>query len=82
MALATALHSIVPEIVEPEVRGKMEAELVRIAKGEKHPEEVVEYIKKNFLAYYDKLVSNSNVLAEKLVEALKRVYWSGELKKS
>lgn len=81
-ALATALHSIVPEIVEPEVRGKMEAELVRIAKGEKHPEEVVEYIKKNFLAYYDKLVSNSNVLAEKLVEALKRVYWSGELKKS
>ncbi len=81
LALATTLHSIVPEIVEPEVRGKMEAELVRIAKGEKQPEEVVEFIKDNFLKYYDKLVSNSHVLAEKLVEALRQVYWSKESKK-
>lgn len=81
LALAATLHSIVPEIVEPEVRGKMEAELVRIAKGEKQLEEVVEFIKDNFLRYYDKLVSNSHILAEKLVEALRQVYWSKESKK-
>ncbi|RLE66244.1 MAG: type IA DNA topoisomerase [Thermoprotei archaeon] len=81
LVLAATLHSIVPEIVEPEVRGKMEAELVRIAKGEKELEEVVDFIKSNFLKYYDKLVSNSHVLAEKLIEALQQVYWNKEPKK-
>jgi len=81
LALATTLHSIVPEIVEPEVRGKIEAELAHIAQGRKRAEEVVEYVKKNFLAYYDKLIAKSSLLSDKLIEALKHVY-SGETKKS
>ncbi len=75
--LAVALHSTVPELVVPEVRGRMEAELVKIASGEKRPEEVVEEIKKEFLGYYDRLREREEELAERLIEALKAVYGEG-----
>ncbi len=72
--LAVALYESVPELVVPEVRGRMEAELVKIATGEKRPEEVVDSIKKEFLKYYDKLVEREDDLAEKLIDALVEVY--------
>ncbi len=76
--LAVALHDTVPALVVPEVRGRMEAELVKIATGEKKPEEVVEEIKNEFLKYYDELKKREDELAETLIAALREVY-SGEV---
>lgn len=73
-ALAVTLHEHVPEIVLPEVRGKMEKELKRIAEGEREPGEVVSEVKEKFLEYFDRLMANEKVLAERLIEALKEVY--------
>ncbi len=75
--LAVALHSIVPEIVRPEVRGAMERKLQEVALGRRSAEEVVSEVKSEFLRYYDKLMSRSEELAEALISALERVYGGG-----
>jgi len=72
--LAVILHETVPEIVLPEVRGKMEKKLVLIARGEREPGEVVGEIKEEFLEYYDRLLENRDKIAEKIVKAINNVY--------
>jgi len=73
-ALAVTLFETVPEIVLPEVRGKMERELSLIARGEREPREVVSEVKERFLEYFDRLMSREEVLASRLTEALRQVY--------
>ncbi len=73
-ALATSLYEVVPEVVIPEVRGKMERELTKIAEGISNPEDVVVSIKEEFLEYFDKLMEKKNIISRKLVSALKEVY--------
>lgn len=73
-ALATSLYDVVPEVVVPEVRGRMERELAKIAKGLSDPEDVVMSIKEEFLGYFDKLTKRKSVISKKLIEALREVY--------
>jgi len=72
--LATSLYETVPEIVEPEVRGRMERKLQKIAEGIVQPEDVIKEIKDEFLTYYDRLMSKEEELANKLIKALESVY--------
>ncbi|RLE93711.1 MAG: type IA DNA topoisomerase [Thermoprotei archaeon] len=80
--IAVALHSIVPELVSPEVRGSIEKELSLIASGIKRSEEVVESVKKRFLEYFDRLIAAEEKFAREVAESLKnmRDYW-GDLTK-
>lgn len=72
--LAVSLYETVPELVVPEVRGRMEKELVKIVEGFKQPQEVVKEIKEEFLEYYDRLLSKEDKIAEKLITALEEIY--------
>ncbi|RLE60932.1 MAG: type IA DNA topoisomerase [Thermoprotei archaeon] len=72
--LAVSLFETVPELVVPEVRGRMEKELVKIVDEFKQPQEVVKEIKEEFLEYYDRLLSREEKLAEKLITALEEIY--------
>ncbi|ABL78286.1 DNA topoisomerase [Thermofilum pendens] len=72
--LALALYETVPELVLPEVRGKMEASLSKIATGERTPEEVVNEMRSEFLEYYDRLVERIDYVSKKIVEGLKMVF--------
>ena len=72
--LAVILYETVPEILLPEVRGKMEKRLALIAQGEREPDEVVREIKEEFLEYYDRLLENRDKIEEKIVEAINNVY--------
>lgn len=80
--IAIALHSIVPELVSPEVRGSIEKELSLIASGIKRSEEVVESVKKRFLEYFDRLIAAEEKFAREVAESLKNMkdYW-GDLTK-
>jgi len=80
--IAIALHSIVPELVSPEVRGSIEKELSLIASGIKRSEEVVESVKKKFLEYFDRLIAAEEKFAREVAESLKNMkdYW-GDLTK-
>ncbi len=72
--LAISLYETVPEIVQPEVRGKMEKKLQQIAEGLIDPRDVVSQIKHEFLEYYDRLKEKENELSKKLIKALVTVY--------
>ena len=73
-AVALGLLEVVPEIVSPEVRGRMERELQKVAEGLRHPDEVIKDMKSEFLQYYDRLVERGEKLAEKLSEAVSSVF--------
>ena len=77
-ALLLSLLETVPQLVMPEVRGRMEAALAAIARGEEEPEDVVREVLEEFLGYYDQLKSKLPVLSQRLREALAEVYKSGE----
>jgi len=64
----------VPEMVLPEVRGRMEKELQKIAEGLKDPMDVVKEIKNEFLNYYEELMREQEQLSKLLSEAVKNVY--------
>ena len=72
--LALSLYQNVPEIVVPEVRGKMEKELQKIADGLREPREVIEEIKGEFIEYYDRLLQREEELANNLINALREIY--------
>ena len=72
--LATSLHGIVPEIVVPEVRGRIERELASIAEGARRGGEVFRRVREEFLRYYDKLMAGRELLSERLLSALREVY--------
>jgi DNA topoisomerase-1 len=80
--LAVSLYETVPELVLPEIRGKMESKLVKIANGEVSPEELVQEMLNEFLSYYDRLEQSIDKVAEKLVDGLKKVYLEKALEKS
>jgi len=69
-SVALTLSEIVPEIVSPEVRGKIESWLTQISEGKADPAQIVKEVKEQFLQYFDKLRKNENYLAEKLIKAL------------
>ena len=75
-ALLLSLLETVPQLVMPEVRGRMEAALAAIARGEEEPEDVVRGVLEEFLGYYDQLKSKMPTLSERLREALAEVYGS------
>ncbi len=77
-ALLLSLLETVPQLVMPEVRGRMEAALAAIARGEEEPRDVVREVLEEFLGYYDQLKSRLPVLSQRLREALAEVYKSGE----
>ncbi|MEM4411425.1 MAG: DNA topoisomerase [Thermofilum sp.] len=68
--LAVTLHETAPQLVLPEIRGKMESSLMAIARGEKEPEDVVKSILEEFLEYYDQLKARQSLFASRLAEAL------------
>ena len=72
--LAVSLYETVPELVVPEVRGRMERELAKIVEGFKTPQEVVTEIKEEFLDYYDRLIAREEELAQRLLKALEEIY--------
>ncbi|RLE67286.1 MAG: type IA DNA topoisomerase [Thermoprotei archaeon] len=72
-ALILSLKEVVPEIVNPEVRGKIESFLAQIPEKGVNPQEVVETVKSEFLDYFDRLREKENELQEKLLYALERM---------
>ncbi|RLE85257.1 MAG: type IA DNA topoisomerase [Thermoprotei archaeon] len=81
-ALAVTLYETVPEVVMPEVRGRMEKELVKIAEGLSEPSEVISNIKEEFLEYFKRLVEKKDVVSQRLIEAVKQVYDKGNGKEA
>jgi DNA topoisomerase-1 len=73
-AVIAALSEVAPEVVSPEVRGRMEAMLKAIAEGSKDPEEVVQAVKKEFYTYLLRLKSAEEKIAPILLSAVKAVY--------
>jgi DNA topoisomerase-1 len=73
-AVIAALSEVAPEVVSPEVRGRMEATLKAIAEGAKDPEEVVQAVKKEFYTYLLRLKSAEEKIAPILLSAVKAVY--------
>jgi DNA topoisomerase-1 len=73
-AVIAALSEVAPEVVSPEVRGRMEAMLKAIAEGAKDPEEVVQAVKKEFYTYLLRLKSAEEKIAPILLSAVKAVY--------
>jgi DNA topoisomerase-1 len=73
-AVIAALSEVAPEVVSPEVRGRMEAMLKAIAEGAKDPEEVVQAVKKEFYTYLLRLRSAEEKIAPILLSAVKAVY--------
>jgi len=69
---------VAPQLVLPEIRGRMEASLASIARGEREPEEVVRSILDEFLEYYDQLRSKQDLLASRLSKALEEVIGDAE----
>lgn len=73
-ALIVALSEIVPEAISPEVRGRMEAMLRKIAEGATRPDEVVKAIKSEFAQYLVKLKEAEERIAPILLQGVNSVY--------
>lgn len=71
--LAVSLYETAPQLVLPEIRGRMESLLAAIARGEKEPGDVVKNILDEFLEYYDQLRAKRDLFASRLAEALEEV---------
>ncbi|MGB9786062.1 MAG: DNA topoisomerase [Infirmifilum uzonense] len=72
--LIVSLLEVEPRLVLPEIRGRMEAQLARIATGERDPSEVVDEMKQLFLEYYENLASKIDYVSEKLLPVIAEVY--------
>ncbi|RLF15379.1 MAG: type IA DNA topoisomerase [Thermoprotei archaeon] len=70
LALIKTLLDIKPELVKPEVRGFIEAQINEVAEGRRSREEVVEYAKKVFLSYYDEVKGREGELAKALLPTI------------
>ena len=77
-ALLLSLLEAAPQLVMPEVRGRMERALAAIARGEEEPGDVVKEVLEEFLGYYDQLKSRLPAFSQRLREALAEVYRGGE----
>jgi len=73
-SLILALAEVVPEVVSPEVRGRMESMLQRIAEGSASPNHVLEAIKSEFLQYLLRLRSAEDKVALMLLQGVNAVY--------
>lgn len=76
--LILSLLDVEPRLVLPEIRGRMEAQLAKIASGEREAEDVVSEIKREFLEYYENLSSKIEVVSEKLAPVVEEVYRPAE----
>ncbi len=66
--LIMQLEKHVPELVKPEVRGMMERQLARIARGEEDMSSVISKAKEYFLAQYLKLEGKAHEVAKSIAE--------------
>lgn len=73
-ALIAALSEVVPEVVLPEVRGRMESMLKMIVDGSREPEEVVNAVKSEFYGYFTKLMAAKDKVAAILLQAVETLY--------
>ncbi|PLJ78148.1 DNA topoisomerase [Infirmifilum sp. SLHALR2] len=72
--LILSLLEVEPRLVLPEVRGRMESQLAKIATGDREAEEVVAEIKETFLEYYENLASRIEAVSQKLAAVVAEVY--------
>ncbi|MEM2185611.1 MAG: type IA DNA topoisomerase [Thermofilaceae archaeon] len=75
-ALILALSEVAPETVLPEVRGRMEAELSRIAEGAADPDQVIESVKAEFMKHFIKLREAEHKITPILMQGVTAVYGS------
>lgn len=75
-ALILALSEVVPEAVSPEVRGKMEFMLQKIADGTLRPEQVIEAVKSEFMDYLRRLKASKKIVVPMLLKGVEAVYGS------
>ena len=73
-AVIATLSEVAPEVVSPEVRGRMEAMLKAIAEGSREPEEVIEMVKREFYSYLKRFKAAEEKVAPILLNAVKAVY--------
>lgn len=70
--LIKALDNIIPEAVRPEVRAFIEMQISQVAKGAKTRSEVVEFARKTFLNYYDKLERSIDEVSKTLAPLIRK----------
>ena len=70
--LIKALDNIIPEAIRPEVRAFIETQILQVARGVKTRSEVVEFARKTFLKYYDKLEENINEVSKTLAPLVRK----------
>lgn len=70
--LIKALDSIIPEAIRPEVRAFIETQILQVAKGIKTRSEVVEFARKTFLNYYDRLEKNISEISKALAPLVRK----------
>ena len=70
--LIKSLDNIIPEAVKPDVRAFIETQISQVAKGVKTRSEVVEFTRKIFLNYYDKLKENIDEVAKTLAPLVRK----------
>ncbi len=75
--LILSLLEVEPRLVLPEIRGKMESLLAKIASGEREASEVVAEIKETFLEYYENVAAKIDAISQKLVPVIAEVYKPG-----
>ncbi|MEM1928511.1 MAG: type IA DNA topoisomerase [Thermofilaceae archaeon] len=75
-ALILALSEVAPETVLPEVRGRMEAELSKIAEGTADPDRVIESVKAEFMRHFIKLREAEHKITPILLQGVNAVYGS------
>lgn len=68
--LIEALNETAPEIVKPEVRGFMEEMFMKVANGEKKPEEVLNEARRYFKSQYIKVREKSREIASKIAPTI------------
>ena len=70
--LIKSLDNIIPEAVKPDVRAFIETQISQVAKGVKTRSEVVEFTRKIFLNYYDKLKENIDEVSKTLAPLVRK----------
>lgn len=70
--LIKALDNIIPEAVRPDVRAFIESQISQVAEGIKTRSEVIEFTRKIFLNYYDKLKENIDKVSKILAPLVRK----------
>ncbi|MHA1616899.1 MAG: DNA topoisomerase [Candidatus Njordarchaeales archaeon] len=71
IAIARALEELVPEVIDPKIRSKIEAYFKSVEEGKMSKREVVEKAIANFVKIYDRFKKNIHLFIEHVIRGLK-----------